>query len=276
MAARETSMPWSPPKNPVWGLTAKVGPWKSTPKDLKEFNSRAGGPHAGHGNWMQTFNPKPYIQTMPTPGLPNYVTKDVVVSEDFDVPRGIKIPGINKMGSKGASGSRYLGDNLVSKFGLRGSEPQNGAQGNGRENVKVNNPIDKSMPARKIYKSIGDVFESIHKKKTAGRNESDTLASIINQMSKDKGKRKASLPRPTEPKTGLFINVPKYSHHGSSSGLSLNERKEIKTHITPPPRPPVPIDVDVNLKLKTRPKAGDKRKNSLSVVSAAKKEKEGT
>lgn len=40
-----------------WGLVRHIGPWKDTPEDQRRANSRSGGPHAGHGNWMQTFNP---------------------------------------------------------------------------------------------------------------------------------------------------------------------------------------------------------------------------
>lgn len=40
-----------------WGLVRHIGPWAGTTEDERRANSRAGGPHAGHGNWMQTFNP---------------------------------------------------------------------------------------------------------------------------------------------------------------------------------------------------------------------------
>lgn len=154
MAARETYRSWSGTENPAWGLTTKVGPWKETPADLQKFNSRAGGPHAGHGNWFQSFNPKPYIQTMPTPGIPNYTTKDVVMPEDFDVPRGMKIPGINKAGSKGASGIAKIVDNIFSKYGINGSRPYNGAQGNGLENVKETKKQDNAFPARRMSRPM--------------------------------------------------------------------------------------------------------------------------
>jgi hypothetical protein len=155
MAVRETTRSWSGSTNPAWGLTTKVGPWKETPADLQKFNSRAGGPHAGHGNWMQSFNPHPYIQTMPTPGLPNYVTSDVVMPEDFDVPRGLKIPGLNKAGSKGITGKAgKLVDNLQSNYGLRGSDPQNGAQGNGLENLKEPKKSDNAFPNRVLSKQM--------------------------------------------------------------------------------------------------------------------------
>lgn len=42
-----------------YGLTAVIGPQEPTSADVKRLNSRAGGPHSGHGNWMQTFNPRP-------------------------------------------------------------------------------------------------------------------------------------------------------------------------------------------------------------------------
>lgn len=155
MAARETTRSWSGQTNPAWGLTTKVGPWKETPADLQKFNSRAGGPHAGHGNWMQSFNPNPYIQTMPTPGLPYYTTSDVVMREDFDVPRGMKIPGVNRAASKGITGKvDKLVDNLFSKYGIRGSNPQNGAQGNGVENLKEPKEKEKGFPSRILSRPI--------------------------------------------------------------------------------------------------------------------------
>ena len=40
-----------------WGLTRHIGPFTPTTEDARRANSRAGGPHAGNGNWMQTFNP---------------------------------------------------------------------------------------------------------------------------------------------------------------------------------------------------------------------------
>ena len=40
-----------------WGLTRHIGPFTPTSEDARRANSRAGGPHAGNGNWMQTFNP---------------------------------------------------------------------------------------------------------------------------------------------------------------------------------------------------------------------------
>lgn len=40
-----------------WGLVRHIGPYEETSEDQRRANSRAGGPHAGNGNWMQTFNP---------------------------------------------------------------------------------------------------------------------------------------------------------------------------------------------------------------------------
>jgi len=40
-----------------WGLVRHIGPYAGTAEDERRANSRSGGPHAGHGNWMQTFNP---------------------------------------------------------------------------------------------------------------------------------------------------------------------------------------------------------------------------
>ena len=289
MAALETSRSWSGKGNPVWGLTTKSGPWKSTPKDLKEFNSRSGGPHAGNGNWMQQFNPHPYIQTMPTSGLPYYTTSDVVTKEDYAPPAGLKIPGITRINMKGMAGGRSQKDIMKSKYGVNGSYPNHGAFGNGMENVKEKEKQGEdheAFPERIIHIKIGYDTKNSESLvgKSEGTNSSDTLASIINQINgtinikKDKGKGK-EIPKPEEPKTGIFSNIPKYTHHKpGGSGLSKEDREKTKTMIAPPPPPPPPkidrMDVDP-IKLKTRKKLGSKRKNSLSIVSIAKREKEG-
>lgn len=48
-----------------YGLMAVIGAYEPTREDVKRLNSRSGGEHAGHGNWMQTFNPKPVIKKGP-------------------------------------------------------------------------------------------------------------------------------------------------------------------------------------------------------------------
>ena len=48
-----------------YGLMAVIGAHEPTREDVKRLNSRSGGEHAGHGNWMQTFNPKPVIKNGP-------------------------------------------------------------------------------------------------------------------------------------------------------------------------------------------------------------------
>lgn len=48
-----------------YGLMAVIGAYEPTREDVKRLNSRSGGEHAGHGNWMQTFNPKPVIKNGP-------------------------------------------------------------------------------------------------------------------------------------------------------------------------------------------------------------------
>lgn len=45
-----------------YGLMSVIGPTEPTKEDIKRLNSRSGGKHAGHGNWMQTFNPRPVIK----------------------------------------------------------------------------------------------------------------------------------------------------------------------------------------------------------------------
>jgi len=44
MATLETSSSWSGTNNGAyWGLTRKVGPYKTTPADVRRANSQAGG-----------------------------------------------------------------------------------------------------------------------------------------------------------------------------------------------------------------------------------------
>jgi len=115
----------------AWGLTTNVGPWDSTPKDLREYNSRAGGPHAGHGNWMQTYTPHPYIQTKPNSNQYNYVDGPAInVHEDFKATQ--RIPGLKKPGGP-VVGNRKTTE-PTTKYGVRGSEPFNGPEGNGFNN----------------------------------------------------------------------------------------------------------------------------------------------
>ena len=84
-----------------WGLVRNIGPYEETTEDQRRMNSQAGGPHAGHGNWMQSFNPHPYIQT--TPPTPMYKYYDLQVVDNVDdiahIPYDLKIPGITKSGS---------------------------------------------------------------------------------------------------------------------------------------------------------------------------------
>lgn len=124
MAVHETSGSWSGTTGSYWGLSRKIGPWKSTPLDEVRANSRAGGPHSGHGNWWQSFNPHPYIQTRPTSKPYNYVQ---VIEDEFEPPVGMKIPG-----AKGGKGSRVRRD--VSSKQLIGGEgdvkPLNEKDGN--------------------------------------------------------------------------------------------------------------------------------------------------
>jgi len=55
-----------------YGLMATIGPYEPTKADVKRFNSRSGGAHAGHGNWMQTFNPRPVIKDGPPSKVYDY------------------------------------------------------------------------------------------------------------------------------------------------------------------------------------------------------------
>lgn len=114
MASREVSLSWSGKGETHWGLTRKIGPWKTTPQD-KNF-LQTGGPHAGHGNWFARFNPKPYQSTMPPTKEQRYRSGNVVYdtmeyepnsyekyvygsSKRIVMDRGIK-DGIGKLGVK--------------------------------------------------------------------------------------------------------------------------------------------------------------------------------
>lgn len=124
MAVHETSGSWSGTSGSYWGLSRKIGPWKSTPLDEVKANSRAGGPHSGHGNWWQSFNPHPYIQTRPTSKTYSYVQ---VMEDEFEPPVGMKIPG-----AKGGKGSRVRRD-VYSKQLIGGEvdlKPMNEKDGN--------------------------------------------------------------------------------------------------------------------------------------------------
>jgi hypothetical protein len=44
-----------------YGLSATIGPQEPTRADIKRLNSRSGGEHAGKGNWMQNYTPRPII-----------------------------------------------------------------------------------------------------------------------------------------------------------------------------------------------------------------------
>jgi hypothetical protein len=101
MAVHQTTASWSGTGNGAyWGLSRKIGPWKTTTADEIRANSRAGGPHAGHGNWWNSFNPHPYIQTRPPSKPYNYSSPAVVAQIDFEPPAGMKIPGIKGRGSR--------------------------------------------------------------------------------------------------------------------------------------------------------------------------------
>jgi hypothetical protein len=227
MAARETTRSWSGKANPAWGLTTKVGPWTSTPADIQKYNSRAGGPHAGHGNWMQSFNPKPYIQTKPTAGLPYYGLDNVITQEDFEVPRGLKIPGLNKAGGKGMTGKAdKLVDNLHSKFGLRGSDPQNGAQGNGRENLKAPEKKDSSIIPRVLSKpmvtsptSMEFEFTSNPKSYTSMRtNTSERIRNLRRHSSTEPSNVREPAQRGYGLRAGSSTD---YAHHNGPEGINF-------------------------------------------------------
>lgn len=134
--SRETTASWTN----GWGLASRDGPWSATPRDKQILNSRSGGEHPGHGNWMQTFNPKPYIQTKPSSKQYKYNDgANIFVSENFETPLDLKIPGINKSGKRGTAGGRINGDYSKSPYGVKGSKNYNGASGWGLQEDKSTN-----------------------------------------------------------------------------------------------------------------------------------------
>jgi len=156
MAVRETTSSWSGNNNGAyWGLTRKIGPYKETPADVQRLNSQAGGPHAGHGNWWQSFDPHPYIQTKHTPGNSyKYVdSPDVVTKEIYVKPHpGMKTPGRGMSGAGTApSGMRpiFLGEN-IGPLKDRQTEDQKRGYGVGipEEEKVVQAHIETSFPKR--------------------------------------------------------------------------------------------------------------------------------
>jgi hypothetical protein len=170
-----SKLPWS---GVAWGLTRKEGPWKETSEDLQKFNSRSNGPHAGHGNWNMTFNPHPYIQTERSI-LPKVVTPDVVENVNFAIPLGVKIPGINKSGSRGAAGRINRLFQLQNKYGVSTDYPQQGAQGNGLENVK----IDKVNPDTHPDAVLNRVIDRV----PMGETHTVDFAADINEVNEKPG-----------------------------------------------------------------------------------------
>jgi hypothetical protein len=231
MASRTGKGSWSGSDNAAWGLTTKVGPWKETPADLQKFNSRAGGPHAGHGNWYQSFNPKPYIQTLPTPGIPYYRINELVTSEDFETPRGLKIPGVNRAGSKGAAGGRMLHDSpSTSSYGINNSSIENGPKGHGTENIKITSKEDKAIPERVIKKPIDS------RPKPPGLDLSSIASgaarsSLSNASSRVGSMKRHSTPSSTASKHNDFRpqtsgyglhKSPDYTHHNAPGGINMD------------------------------------------------------
>lgn len=102
MSVNETSISWNGASNPAWGLVTKIGPYKMTSKDQKKLNSRAGGPHAGHANFFYSFRPDVFIKSSYLP--PVYINTSVLTAEDYEAPKGLKIPGINRGGSNSKTG----------------------------------------------------------------------------------------------------------------------------------------------------------------------------
>lgn len=105
-----------------YGLAGKDGPWAATPRDKKILNSRVGGEHAGHGNWMQSFNPKPYIQTRPSSKQYHYQDgPDIHVEGKFEVAPESRIPGITRSSMKTITGNRPPNLKTKSPYAIGGS-----------------------------------------------------------------------------------------------------------------------------------------------------------
>src|SRR6185437_11006075 len=64
-----------------WGLCRKIGPAEGTPVGKREENSYGG--HAGHGNWWQSFDPHPFIQTLPPSKPPKLITDTVFFDDNL-------------------------------------------------------------------------------------------------------------------------------------------------------------------------------------------------
>lgn len=86
--------------NSAWGLVAKIGPSKPTARDLKELNSRSGGPHSGHANFLAGIKPYSNVNAGRFKKPIKYLNPDLTTFEDFEPPKGVKLPGINKAGSR--------------------------------------------------------------------------------------------------------------------------------------------------------------------------------
>ena len=94
-----------------YGLSAVIGPTEPTPADIKRLNSRSGGEHAGHGNWMQTYRPVPITGSGRPKTMYNYLKGDKPLVQT-------RLPGLTSRktssfrgGQKYNDKSRFLGIN---------------------------------------------------------------------------------------------------------------------------------------------------------------------
>ena len=96
---------WSGLNNGVyWGLVRVIGPSAPTSEDDRRANSRAGGPHAGHGNWMQHWS-KPWVQSLMPEKPFKYIDQgDVVTQFDIKMPAQATVVGARHGGPKGLLG----------------------------------------------------------------------------------------------------------------------------------------------------------------------------
>lgn len=84
MATVVSSTPTWNGSNP-WGLTAKVGPYKSTPQDKRNFFNRQGGPNAGHADAFYVVRPAPFVETKQPKGLGYYADNHIIDNYDYSV-----------------------------------------------------------------------------------------------------------------------------------------------------------------------------------------------
>ncbi len=174
--SREVTASWGGPSQlgeTYWGLSRKIGPWTATAADARRTQS--GGPHAGHGNWWQSYNPKPYIQTTPVTGLPKYKTFDVVFDIDFETPLDAKIPAIkgNRTKREGGYKSKYARNSTL--------EALNNSIRNASHDPNLHQYSESSFP-RMFSRNDSTRIET-----GSGYRHMDTMSDILSYQNMDVG-----------------------------------------------------------------------------------------